>query len=183
MKTKTTDTIQPANFGSVSSGTLRTCDLLSAFAHELEWQVRRNGEFFSRPENFPLRDKFAAMIGEAQDAWQEDGETLTDEDNAAEMVDDLMSALSEYFAPAYSYFGAHVGDGSDFGFWTGDIEDIKDQVGFVSSREQDEPDASFRGEWLSISDHGNVTLYVREDNTTDAFARDGYVDREIWGVV
>src|SRR6185369_197342 len=116
-----------------------------------------------------------------QDAWQEDGETLADEDRAIEMVDDLMNALSEHFAPAYGYFGAHVGDGADFGFWCGDIEEIKEQVGFVSSKEQEIPADDFRGEWLHVNERGNCTLYVRQDG--GAGSDDSYQDEEIWGIV
>ena len=180
--TTTRHTIKPARFGTVSHDTLRTEDLLNAFASELEWQIRRNGDYFSQPENFAERDRLNALVGEAQDAWQEDGETLKDEDEAQEMVNELQDALSDNFAPMYGYFGTHCGDGSDFGYWV-EIENVKEQVGFVSSRDQAEPEAAFRGEWLEVNERGNCTLYVREDNTTDAFARDGYVDREIWGIV
>jgi hypothetical protein len=184
------NSLKPASFGSVSHGTLRTEDLLSAFSSELEWQIGRNGAFLSMPENFALRDRLAKLLGEAQDAWQEDGETLQDEDLAAEMVNELQDALSDNFAPAYGYFGAHCGDGSDFGFWLGDIEDIKSQVGFVSvsdrasasfkesagcdSEDSSRPADSFRGEWLHVNDHGNATLYIRNEDGKDS---------EVWSIV
>lgn len=164
--------LTPARFGSISHGTLRTEDLLSAFTSELEWQVGRNGDFLSRPENFPMRDRLANLIGEAQDAWAPDGETLADEGTAAELVDELADALQE-FTPTYGYFGSHPGDGSDFGFWV-DVESVKEQVGFVSSKSQEYPDAGFVGEWLHVSDHGNATLYVRDASGKDA---------EIWSIV
>ena len=51
----------------------------------------------------------------------------------------------------------------------------REDVGFVSGQDgRDYPDDDYRGEWLSVSDHGNATLYVRGD--------DGQ-DKEIWGVV
>jgi len=162
-----------------SSGTLRTEDLLSSFASELEWQVNRNADFFSRPENFGLRDQFARLIGEAQDAWNEDGETLANEEHAEELVSDLVSALSEYFAPRYGYFGASDGDGADFGFWCGDVEEIKRQVEFVSSAGNEYPPAEFRGEWLHVNEHGNCTLYVREGLETRG---ETFVDREQWAI-
>jgi hypothetical protein len=175
--------LRPASFGSVSSGTLRSEDLLNALHSELEWQVQRNGAFLACPENFPLRDRCAKLLGEASDAFGEDGETLTEEgeEHASEIISDLCDCLSE-FAPSYGYFGAHEGDGACFGYWV-NVENVKEQVAFVSSKRQPEPAADFRGEWLEVNERGNCTLFVREDNTTDAFARDGYVDREVWGIV
>lgn len=55
-----------------------------------------------------------------------------------------------------------------------DVDQARDDVEFVSSKDQDYPPADYRGEWLHVSDHGNATLYVRGD--------DGQ-DKEVWGVV
>lgn len=170
----TTPTIKPASFGSVSTGTLRTEDLLSKFASELEWQIQRNGDYFAMPENFSERDRLNNLIGEAQDCFAEDGETLTEEgeESAPEIIDEIQDALQS-FAPAYGYFGAHFGDGADFGFWV-NIEGVKEEVEFVSSKAQEYPDDEFRGEWLHVSDHGNATLYVRGEDGKDV---------EVWGIV
>jgi len=163
--------LKPATFGSISHGTLRTEDLLSTFTSELEGLAFLSGDFLSRPENFPLRDRLANLIGEAQDAWAEDGETLADEDRAAEMVDELIDALQQ-FAPAYGYFGSHPGDGADFGFGV-DPESVKEQVEFVSSKEQEWPADDFVGEWLHVNERGNCTLYVRDESGED---------REVWSI-
>lgn len=177
---KTMTQIKPASIGSISHGTLRTEDLLSAFASELEWQINRNGEYFSQPEHFAFRNKLCNLVGEAQDAWNEDGETLQDEDLASEMVNGLQDVLSNNFAPMYGYFGSHEGDGSDFGYWV-NVDHAKEDVGFVSSEDQEFPDDDFRGAWLHVNDHGNCTLYVRE--TAGAGSDDSYQDEEIWSLV
>lgn len=177
---KTMTQIKPASIGSISHGTLRTEDLLSAFASELEWQINRNGEYFSQPEHFAFRNKLCNLVGEAQDAWNEDGETLQDEDLASEMVNELQDVLSNNFAPMYGYFGSHEGDGSDFGYWV-NIDTVKEDVGFVSSKSQEFPDDDFLGAWLHVNDHGNCTLYVRE--TAGAGSDDSYQDEEIWSIV
>lgn len=39
--------------------------------------------------------------------FQDDGETIKDEDHAGELVQDCFDML-EQFAPAYAYFGAHA---------------------------------------------------------------------------
>jgi hypothetical protein len=53
------------------------------------------------------------------------------------------------------------------------IDNVKEDVGFVSSRETEYPDDDYEGEWLHVSDHGNATLYVRTNGK----------DNEIWGIV
>lgn len=177
MKTQTEQIeIKPASVGSISHGTLRTEDLLEAFGDELEWQIRRNGEYFSRPENFAERNRLNAIHGEYLDCYGEDGETIepSKEETANELVNETLPDALQSFCLPYFYFGAHFGDGSDFGFWPDDIENIKEQVGFVSSREQEYPDDDFLGEWLHINERGNCTLYVRENVDKD---------RQIWALV
>lgn len=86
-------------------------------------------------------------------------------------------------------YWAHNGEAGAFGLWPNDIENIKDEVGFVSIRsladakrlgietdpeDSEYPPADYRGEWLHVNDHGNVTLYARGD--------DG-IDDEIWSLV
>jgi hypothetical protein len=82
--------------GTVIHATLRTEDLLAAFADELEHLGANN------PEHVALAQE--ARTINPDDEW------------ADEFVSDLMDALNEY-APDGCYFGAHEGDGSDFGFW------------------------------------------------------------------
>lgn len=164
-----------AKFGSVSTATLRTEDLLSAFISELEWQTRRNGEFFSDPANFAQRDRLNNLVGEAQDCFAENGTDIDEEkqDLADELVNETLPDALNFFAPPFAYFGAHYGDGADFGFWPQNIEEIKEQVEFVSSESQEYPDSDFSGEWLHVNERGNCTLYVRENGQ----------DKEIWGIV
>lgn len=80
--------------GSISHGTLRDEDLIDAFASWLE-AVDRKG--------------FREWMEENTD---EDGYIVTDEWT----LNDLFETLDNY-APEGYYFGAHGGDGSDFGFW------------------------------------------------------------------
>jgi hypothetical protein len=170
----TKSTLKTASLGSISTATLRTEDLLNAFLHELEWQIQRNGEYFSQPENFPQRDRLNGILGQAQDCFADNGEIYTEQEALAdELVNEtLPDALSTFAAP-YCYFGAHPGDGADFGFWLSDVEDIKEQVEFCSSVDQEYPDDDFTGEWLHINERGNCTLYVRENGK----------DSEVWSIV
>ena len=158
MKTESIE-IKPATLGSISQGTLGTEDLLSAFISELEWQVSRNGDYFSRPENFGDRDKLANLIGDAQDCFaEEDGNEIDEskEDEASELVNEtLMDALNSFAGP-YCYFGSHEGDGSDFGYWPS-MSEIEELPTYESTDAATE--AGEENDYKVVSDHGNVEIY------------------------
>lgn len=59
-------------------------------------------------------------------------------------------------------------------FLIADVDGAREDVGFVSTKEQDYPSDDYRGEWLHVSDHGNATLYCRDEKGNDV---------EIWSVV
>lgn len=147
-----------ALIGSISHGTHRTEDLLSSFISELEWQVRRNGAFFSAPENFAQRDSLANLIGEAQDCFAADGETVDEEkqDTADWLVNEALPDALNAFAPACCYFGTHEGDGSDFGFWPdmASIEELPCYADTDAAKQSGEA-----GDFRVVSDHGNVEVY------------------------
>lgn len=82
--------------GTVSHGTLRTEDLLPAFAAELR-------RVTSHPGNLTLAAEAEAIMN-------------FESEEASELCNDLIELLNEY-APEGMYFGAHEGDGSDFGWW------------------------------------------------------------------
>lgn len=142
-----------AAIGSISHGTLRTEDLLSEFSSELDWQFRKNGNYFSLPENREEGRKFHELSGEAQDQYEEDGETLKDEEAASWLVESLSDALQS-FAPPYCYFGSHEGDGSDFGFWPS-----HDSIEELPTVEDSDAAKELGEDCKSVNDHGNVTVY------------------------
>ena len=87
------------NPGSISSGTLRSQDLLSTFAAHL-------------PANYKaLKDEAEALAG-----CIEEGADDVDGWHVSEVLDELYQALNDE-APDGHYFGAHEGDGAEFGFW------------------------------------------------------------------
>lgn len=88
------------NLGSVSHGTLRKEDLIPRFSEVLKECVFMN--------DLPLED-FNDLIHEANTV------DFTS-DRADSILEELFDALNE-FAPDNAIFGAHEGDGSDFGFW------------------------------------------------------------------
>lgn len=152
-----------ASFGTVSHGTLQTGDLLDSFASELEYHVQRNAEEWCSDAGRKERDRFMALIGNAR-------ETDPEDEFASEIVDELFDALQQ-FAPPYAYFGAHEGDGSDFGFWL--MSDITDCFDGLKVDDTSEVPDDYSGEVLHVSDHGNLTLYSADKGALT----------EVWAVV
>lgn len=114
-------------------------------------------------------------------------DVLRDDDTqmACDICDDAERWLNDQETRLGLYWGWNDGD---FGLYVGDIEDIKDDAGFVSVRsladarslgietdpeDSEYPPADYEGEWLHVNDHGNATLYVRSAGK----------DTEIWSIV
>ena len=93
--------------GSVSHGTMRNEDLIPDFLWELDRvdTARANG----------IREDYADILDAMND---DDFDVFTDDmqDAASDLVNTLFDALNEY-CPDDCYFGAHPGDGSDYGCW------------------------------------------------------------------
>lgn len=155
--------MKTAHIGSISTGTLRTEDLLSAFASELESLILVNGDHFSLPENFGERDRLNNLVGEAQDCFSDDGETIREfsREHADYLVNETLPDALTQFAPPYCYFGAHPGDGSDFGFWP-DHDAIEELPQIANNGAEDiarEQSDDFTTDVRYVNDHGNVTVY------------------------
>lgn len=153
--------MKTASFGSISSGTHVTAELVDAFAGELQWltQAGRNDR----------SDTESALLIEANN-WSESGGE--GDEAGTEILEALMDALQAY-APPYGYFGAHPGDGADFGFWLSELF-TEDFDGLKVSDTSEVP-ADYAGEVLQVSDHGNLTLYAKDEGATEL--------REIWALV
>lgn len=147
--------------GSVSTATLRTEDLMPAFADELSIMemsetgvklLREVEQFLGAPEDSFL---LCPSFGTLPDWESEKADTLTNE---------LADALNEY-APPHMWFGAHEGDGADFGWWPTDFDNCEraderhDKNGEVEFVDLD------CNVYVHINDHGNVAVY-----TTDTVA-------------
>ena len=89
-------TTKPFQLGSISTGTLRTDDLLRAFGNILEQLTESS--FLTR-NAYRLTTMNHASQQECDD-----------------VIAELEEALQE-LCPPFVYFGAHPGDGADFGFW------------------------------------------------------------------
>lgn len=98
--------------GSISHGTLLPEDLIPAFAMELRALCTEHREHIR-------------LVDEANHLAQRNG---FDNEHVDELIIELIDALNEH-APEGHYFGAHEGDGSDFGFWPiEDDDEIVDRI-------------------------------------------------------
>ena len=106
--------------GTVIHGTLRPEDLLRAFIAEYrrlsegcleyrdgKWQTERH-----HTHNLERLERNANADWHTEEAHRHE---LMEWD-----LEDLLDLLNE-FAPEGCYFGAHAGDGSDFGFWPEEV--------------------------------------------------------------
>ena len=151
-----------ARIGPISEGTLWSNDLIEAFLDELG---DLDESAYER-----IRDEFGHTWN-----WTDDD---FESENAYEMVNALIDALNEQ-APAFCYFGSTEGDGADFGFWPIDIQDIqRDSDVLTVSDLAEVPENPQSGMYstsyvLLVNDHGNCTLYSRENGELT----------EVWSIV
>ncbi len=99
--------------GTVSHGTLRTQDLLRSFADEYQRVLPFNGYSIA----YDARE--TADIVDRPTAYQPQGFACL----AYEVLFNLIDALDEIARREGLIFGAHEGDGSDFGYWSIESED------------------------------------------------------------
>ena len=93
--------------GTISHGTLRPQDLIPAFLDALRAvALAAYAAAMAQPDGFAIRVIDAPA--DDSDWWHGD--------EAQALLERLTDAL-ESSAPEGHYFGAHPGDGSDFGFW------------------------------------------------------------------
>lgn len=133
--------------GSVSSGSLRTPDLLDAFADALD--------------DLDADGAYADLIQRAYDRVEalKDEDENEDEDDR-DLVEELTEALNT-FAPPYATFGAHPGDGADVGFWIDEDAlqaDLHDGT-LIQVADLAQIPGGWTGLVLLVNDHGNRSLY------------------------
>lgn len=138
--------MKTAKFGTVSSGTLRNEDLAESFLNELLWLLAQNPEM-------PEREEIAAKAKSIEtEIYSDSGEITEDSETLSDIVSELSDILDQ-FSPPYSYFGAHEGDGADFGFWPS-WDSLRDLESF-----SDFPETLPEDDFTVVNDHGNTSLY------------------------
>jgi hypothetical protein len=137
--------------GTVSEATMRPEDLIPAFCSELRYLGHRDKEL-SRIEKDSQREGYY------------------DTEDAGYDLEFLFDVLDEHALP-YMYFGAHPGNGSDYGFWVS--EGIEYDFDGLKVDDLSEIPTGYTGEVLHVNDHGNMTLYACKRGKL----------REVWAVI
>lgn len=147
--------------GSVSTATMRSQDLLPAFCEELRYLGHRDTKLtiIQRRVQSALNGKY----GE-NDAYFQNEESAWD-------LDDLFDMLDSHSLP-YMYFGAHPGDGSDYGFWLTE-NFCNDAFDGLEVNDLNNIPVNYTGEVLEVNERGNMTLYACKRGKL----------REIWAIV
>lgn len=149
--------------GSVSTDTLNNRELLCAFL----WECNRLS--LTRAERYSVRKINARYMKCLHGRFGEEDAYFSDE--TCEWDIEELTGILESHALPYFYFGAHPGDGADFGFWLS--EGFAEEFDGLKVNDTSEVPHGFTGEVLHVNDHGNMTLY--------AYSRGR--GRELWGVV
>lgn len=149
--------------GSVSSGTLRSQDLIPSFL----WQCERL--HLTREERNAVRKIRARVNKVSNGKFGESDAYWTDEVSQWDL-DDLSGILDAHSLP-YFYFGANEGDGADLGWWLSNH--FQDSFDGLQVCDLSEVPSGHTGEVLLVNDHGNLTLYVYSRGRRS----------EVWGVV
>lgn len=142
--------MKTGSIGSVSSGTMRTEDLIPDFTKLLK--------------QLDEEKTYAQLIEDCEHYMDYEPEEQDD------LLNDLFDALNVY-APSWCYFGAHPGNGSDYGFWVS--ETVADDFDGLKVNDTSEVPEDYTGEVLHANDHGNLTLYKSEKGKLT----------EIWAIV
>ena len=142
----------PIQLGTVSHGTVRPQDLIPCFLMELRIYGCKSYQMLSDKVNsYDLMSKDGLTVNDDHPFW------------TSSACDEILDALIDTLygmSPPYAYFGAHEGDGSDYGFWPhydAIFDAIHDGELLQVSDLSEIPD-KFTGDICLINDHGNMTI-------------------------
>lgn len=171
--------------GSISHGTMLETDLVPDFMSVLETVDKKRACKIKRefPKVFRMLDGIRVR-NYSEEQYSEDLTYLVNED--------LYNALCDY-TPAYTYFGSHCGDSSDYGVWIDHdsiAEDIHDGTlfKFDDLSEVDDMiriDGTIPKNVIITNDHGNCTLYTihAEIEDGDETMKLVWTSHEVWSIV
>jgi hypothetical protein len=114
-----------AEIGTVSHAAMRPEDLIPAFIDCLDDLKQELALSAADPDNRGCELEITARVGHIDsllghiESHLDEGDDYFQSENADWDLESLFDALNE-FAPDGCYFGAHPGDGSDYGFWLGE---------------------------------------------------------------
>jgi hypothetical protein len=153
---------KPFQLGSISTGTLRQQDLLSAFTQTLI--SLESTKFYAEvgPDSLELYhgSELVRQAPAMLDAL--DNTTAVSNPYVAEYLDWLTDALNE-LCPPFVYFGTHPGDGAAFGFWP-DMDRLNEAMQRMGMASESDEERLEDGVIVQVSDHGNVTVMDMDRN-------------------
>ena len=128
--------------GTVSRATMQPFDVALAIHTEIDFANTYQDAGIEIPEPFDGFDGFDCD----DEFWQSA--------DASEYLETLFN-LMENHAPPYCYFGAHPGDGADYGFWPcmdtiEDLPSFSDLAGVPADIDED---------FCVVNGHGNLSVY------------------------
>lgn len=146
---------------SVSAGTLRSEFLILSFAMFLQAhnKVGYNDVVGLYPE--------LLKVDSIEDATELVDNTL-DADEVSELIGELIDGINQV-SPSGCYFGAHPGDGADFGFWPVELDDVEELGSEVAIDETGD---------IEDDDDDIVTIRLTKD---ELFALCNIVETEVAG--
>ena len=104
-----------ADPGTVSHGTMRSEDLIPCFMDALD--TLKEAESLSTYQNIRRFRDIDTLLGNIEHRQHKSSwSAYYESEDADHDLDALFDAL-EVYAPPDCYFGAHEGDGADYGFW------------------------------------------------------------------
>ena len=146
------------HIGTVSWGTHRPSHLIPKFLIALEkCNFAKYSEIRSRCPIFVFKPD------SVDKEW-------FDTEDAAEVLDDLFKALRDAGVDNYLYFGAHDGDGADFGFWV-DWDRIEDDLATGEIQEVTSYDrANFSvNQYVLVNNTNEIQLYRNHELLWDLY--------------
>ncbi len=157
--------------GTISSGTLRPEDLIPAFADTLDLRL---GELADEQHarGRPLSPELFRALSDLEEVKSRvDGGYAEAEDADADL-EWLEETLSHYAPPGH-WFGAHPGDGADFGFWP--LELLGDDGGGDESAPASDETEGAGGDRADVA-----TAPPRRHETAPRFPEFAHTHVELW---
>ena len=113
-------TVPVMQTGTVSQATHRTQDLIITFVEFITNFIAQGGEI----PNWENVKALCQELGKAEPmgktlswTWPDDNDPEWDTEDTSILLNEDLWGILEDIAPEGFYFGAHEGNGSDFGFW------------------------------------------------------------------
>jgi len=140
-----------AEIGSVSERTLHPLDVFDNIFYWIKSNPDRIEYWEANQVSDGLNLLFSLWLnGNLDDLFSF---RLIDESNTeiAYLLNEELFTFMQEYCPPYVYFGSHIGDGADIGFWP-DIEGLQEDQTYG------ELDSSYS---VEVNDHGNVSFFIK----------------------